>query len=135
LLGPDIAVLGQTPVSQEGAGLGTPSVWRVSKEGDETEEELRARAQALVNENSFRIRATGELDGSLYGHVLKAGRVVSIDGTGARYGGLYYVDKVVHTFMPDGYRQQFELIRNAVGETESAGGPLSAATSALSAVF
>jgi phage protein D len=135
LLEPDVAVLGQTPVSQEGAGLGTPSVWRVSKEGDETEEELRARAQALVNENSFRIRATGELDGSLYGHVLKAGRVVSIDGTGARYGGLYYVDKVVHTFMPDGYRQQFELIRNAVGETESAGGPLSAATSALSAVF
>ena len=80
----------------EGADLGTPSVWRVTKEGDETEEELRARAQALVNENSFKLRATGELDGSLYGHVLKVGRTVTVDGAGARYGGLYYADKVVH---------------------------------------
>lgn len=134
-IAPDAAALGQTRVAEEGAGLGTPSVWRVSKEGDETEEELRARAQALVNENSFRIRANGELNGSLYGHVLKAGRVVSIDGTGARYGGLYYVDKVVHNFAPEGYRQQFELIRNAVGETDSASGALSAASSAISAVF
>jgi hypothetical protein len=134
-LEPDVAVLGRTPVAEEGTGLGTPSVWRVSREGDETEEELRARARALVNDNSFRIRATGELDGSLYGHVLKPGRTVTIDGTGGRYGGLYYVDKVVHTFMLTGYRQQFELIRNAVGETETPGGPLSAASSALSAVF
>lgn len=134
-VGPDVAVLGSSPVAEEGAGLGTPSVWRVSKEGDETEEELRARAQALVNESSFRIRATGELDGSLYGHVLKAGRTVPLDGTGARYGGLYYVDKVVHNFQPDGYRQQFELIRNATGETDSPLGPLSAAASTISALF
>ena len=134
-IAPDAAALGQTRVAEEGAGLGTPSVWRVSREGDETEEELRARAQALVNENSFRIRATGELDGSLYGHVLKAGLVVPIDGTGVRYGGLYYVDTVVHNFAPAGYRQQFELIRNAVGETDSASGALSAATSAIAAVF
>lgn len=132
---PDVAALGQTKVAEEGAGLGTPSVWRVSKEGDETEEELRARTQALVNENSFRIMATGELDGSLYGHVLKAGGVVPIDGTGGRYGGLYYVDKVVHNFLPDGYRQQFELMRNATGETDSPSGALSAATSAISAIF
>lgn len=132
---PDVAALGQTRVAEEGAGLGTPSVWRVSKEGDETEEELRARAQALVNENSFRIRATGELDGSLYGHVLKAGMLVPIDGTGGRYGGLYFVDKVVHDFSPEGYRQQFELMRNATGETDGPLGALSAAASAISAVF
>ncbi len=134
-LGPDVPALGQKPVAEEGAGLGAPSVWRVSKEGDETEEELRARAQALVNESSFRIRANGELDGSLYRHVLKAGRMVPIDGTGGRYGGLYYVDKVVHNFLPDSYRQQFELMRNATGETDAPAGPLSAATSAISALF
>lgn len=134
-VGPDVPALGKTPVAEEGAGLGTRSVWRVSKEGDETEEELRARTQALVNESSFRIRATGELDGSLYGHVLKAGRTVPLDGTGARYGGLYYVDKVVHNFMPEGYRQQFELIRNATGEADSPLGPLSAAASTISALF
>jgi len=132
---PDVPPLGTTPVADEGARLGTPSVWRVSKEGDETEEELRARAQALVNENSFRIRAIGELDGSLYGHVLKVGRTVSIDGTGGRYGGVYFVDKVVHTFLPEGYRQQFELMRNATGETDGPIGALSAASSAISAVF
>ncbi len=132
---PDVATLGSTPVASEGSALGTPSVWRVSKEGDETEEELRARAQALVNENSFRIRATGELDGSLYGHVLQAGRVVPIDGTGSRYGGLYFVDKVVHNFTTEGYRQQFELMRNATGETDALQGALSAASSSIASVF
>jgi phage protein D len=132
---PDVPALGSSPVAEEGSGLGTPSVWRVTKEGDETEEELRARAQALVNENSFRIRATGEIDGSLYGHVLKPGLMVSIDGTGGRYGGLYYVDKVVHTFTIEGYRQQFELMRNAVGETDGPLSALSAAGSALASVF
>ncbi len=132
---PDVPALGQSPVADEGASLGTPSVWRVSKEGDETEEELRARAQALVNENSFRIRANGELNGSLYGHVLKVGRTVTIDGTGGRYGGLYFVDKVVHIFTPEDYQQQFELIRNATGETDGPLGALSAAASAISAVF
>ena len=132
---PDVPALGQSPVADEGASLGTPSVWRVSKEGDETEEELRARAQALVNENSFRIRANGELDGSLYGHVLKVGRTVTIDGTGGRYGGLYFVDKVVHHFTTEGYQEQFGLIRNATGETDGPLGALSAAASAISAVF
>ncbi len=131
----DVPALGTTPVAEEGAALGTPSVWRVSKEGDETEEELRARAQALVNEHSFRIRANGEIDGSLYGHVLRAGKTVTIDGTGARYGGTYFADKVVHRFSPDGYRQQFELMRNATGEDSAVLGPLASASSAIASVF
>ncbi len=132
---PDVPALGATPVADEGAALGTPSVWRVSKEGDETEEELRTRAQALVNEHSFRIRANGEIDGSLYGHVLRAGKTVTVDGTGSRYGGTYFADKVVHRFSPDGYRQQFELMRNATGEESGPLGPLSSAASAIASVF
>lgn len=132
---PDVPALGATPVADEGAALGTPSVWRVSKEGDETEEELRARAQALVNEHSFRIRAHGEIDGSLYGHVLRPGKTVTVDGTGARYGGIYFADKVVHRFSPDGYQQQFELMRNATGEESGPLGPLSSAASAIASVF
>lgn len=134
-LSPDLPALGRTPVAEEGASLGTPSVWRISREGDETEEELRARAQALVNEHSFRIRANGEIDGSLYGHVLRVGRTVALDGTGDRYGGLYFVDKVAHRFTPDGYSQQFELMRNATGETGGPLGPLSSAASAIASVF
>lgn len=134
-ISPDALSLGHSRVAVEGSNLGTPSQWRVSREGDETEEELRSRAQALVNDNSFRIRASGELDGSLYGHVLKAGHVVTIDGTGERYGGLYYVDNVAHTFQQEGYRQQFELIRNAIGETSGVSGALASSTSAISSLF
>jgi phage protein D len=134
-LTPDLPVLGDTPAGSEGADLGTPSVWRVTKEGDETEEELRARAQALVNDNSFKIRGNGELDGSLYGHVLEVGRTVVVDGAGGRYGGLYYVEQVVHRFTPEGYRQVFELSRNGTGETAGASGPISAAASAIAGLF
>ncbi len=134
-LAPDEPPLGQVPAAKEGAGLGTASVWRISKEGDETEEELRARAQAAVNENSFKIRATGELDGSLYGRVLQVARTVSIDGTGGRYGGTYYVDKVTHSFSPQGYIQQFELIRNATGEMSGPLGRSNAIGSAISSLF
>ncbi|WP_096785433.1 phage late control D family protein [Rhodobacter sp. CZR27] len=133
---PDLPLLGTTAVADEGAGLGTPAIARLSREGDETEEETRARAQALVNEASFRIRATGELDGTLYGHVLQVGLPVRVDGAGERNGGLYYVDKVSHAFTPDGYRQRFELIRNATGDSDSLGGaPLSKALSAIAGLF
>jgi hypothetical protein len=113
-----------------------PSLWRVKKEGDETEEEMRERAQGLANENAFKVIATGELDGALYGHVLLPGLLVSVDGTGARNGGIYYVDTVAHQFTPDGYRQQFQLIRNATGETDSVGAPpLNSVVSAISSLF
>ena len=133
---PDQPLLGATAAAEEGAGLGTDSVWRLSKDGDEPEETTRAKAQALANENSFKVRATGELDGTLYGHVLKPGLLVSVDGVGTRNGGLYYVDKVTHKFTPDGYRQTFELMRNATGETDALGAaPLSGALSAISSLF
>lgn len=133
---PDQPLLGTEAVAEEGAGLGTPSIWRISREGDEPEEATRARAQAAANENSFKIRATGELDGTLYGRVLRAGHLVRVDGTGTRNGGFYYVDKVAHSFTPDGYRQKFELIRNATGDSNSLGAaPLSSALSAISSLF
>ncbi len=133
---PDLPLLGTHAVAEEGADLGTPSIWRLSREGDEPEESTRSRAQAAANENSFKIRATGELDGALYGHVLRAGRLVRVDGTGTRNGGLYYVDRVTHSFTPDGYRQKFELIRNATGESDRLGSaPLSSALSAIGNLF
>jgi len=133
---PDEQLLGSTEVAAEGAALGTPSLWRISREGDEPEEATRARAQAAANDNSFKIRAIGELDGTLYGHVLRVGKLVRVDGTGERNGGLYYTDKVTHAFTPDGYRQRFELIRNATGDADALGQPpLSTALSAISGLF
>lgn len=133
---PDQPLLAAAAAAEEGSDLGTPSIWRISREGDEPEEVTRIRAQAAANENSFKIRATGELDGTLYGHVLHVGRLVRVDGTGTRNGGLYYVDKITHAFTPDGYRQRFELIRNATGDADSLGvAPLSSAISAISSLF
>ncbi|MBK0327768.1 hypothetical protein I5535_10735 [Rhodobacteraceae bacterium F11138] len=133
---PNLPVLGTTAAAEEGAGLGTPSIWRISREGDEPEEVTRARAQAAANDNSFKIRATGELDGTLYGHVLRIGALVRVDGTGERNGGLYYTDKITHVFATDGYRQRFELIRNGTGDSDSPGAPpLSSAISAISSLF
>jgi hypothetical protein len=136
IVGPDEPLLGTTAAAAEGADLGTPSLQRLSKEGDEPEEATRARAQAVANDAAFRIRATGELDGTLYGHVLQVGKLVRVDGTGSRNGGLYYTDKVTHAFTPDGYRQRFELMRNATGESDSLGSaPLSGVLSAISGLF
>lgn len=133
---PNLPVLGTTAAAEEGSGLGTPSVWRISREGDEPEEVTRARAQAAANDNSFKIRATGELDGTMYGHVLRVGALVRVDGTGERNGGLYYTDKVTHVFTTDGYRQRFELIRNGTGDSDTPGAaPLSSAMSAIAGLF
>jgi phage protein D len=131
---PDLRALGKTRASREGEGL-EPYVWRLSRSGDETPEETRARAQALANANEMKVRAVGELDGSLYGHVLWIGRTVKVDGTGGRYDGLYYVDKVAHRLDVKGYVQRFELMRNATGNIETAAGSPGQTASAIGGLF
>ncbi len=111
---PDLPLMGPTPATA-GDGL-REFVWRLSRESGSDRNETAARAQAKANEQSMKIRASGELDGSRYGHVLRVGEPVPVDGIGERYGGVYYVDKVSHRFTVDGYRQSFELMRNAYGD-------------------
>ena len=124
---PDLELLGTTPATSADSGLGD-FVWRLSRSGESTPEEAAARALAKANENAMKITATGELDGTLYGHVLRVGEPVGVDGIGQRYGGIYYVDTVNHRFDIDGYRQTFTLLRNAYGDNleSSGGGVLSA---------
>jgi phage protein D len=123
---PDLELLGTTPATSADSGLGD-FVWRLSRAGESTPEEAAARALAKANENAMKITATGELDGTLYGHVLRVGEPVGVDGIGQRYGGIYYVDTVDHRFDMAGYRQTFTLLRNAYGDNlESSGGVLSA---------
>jgi hypothetical protein len=99
----------------------------MERQGSPSADELRARAQRLANEQSLRVKAEGELDGSLYGHVLRVGEPVGVDGVGDWLQGVYYVDKVKHHFSLDGYRQSFTLLRNAYGDNlESASNPLAA---------
>lgn len=114
-LKPNLTLLGKKAASSVGAGL-TPFVWQTQRPAGGTLEEARARAQAKANENAWKITAEGELDGSLYGHVLLTHKTVGVYGVGQTHSGLYYVDTVSHTFDQNGYRQSFKLLRNATGQ-------------------
>jgi len=118
---PDLPLLGTTRADSSASGL-DDFTWRLSREGGGSEEQLRQQAQRMANEASMRVHAEGELDGSLYGHVLLVGLPVGVDGVGDWLGGTYYVDKVTHRFTTEGYRQSFELLRNAYGDDLESGG-------------
>jgi phage protein D len=112
---PNIVLLG--PESAAGGGPGLPDfVWRLRRTGTNDEAELNARAQAKANDLAMRVKVGGELDGTLYAHVLQVGKLVPVDGVGSQFNGLYYVDTVSHHFSVDGYRQSFKLMRNAYGD-------------------
>jgi hypothetical protein len=133
---PDLPLLGRERAGNLQAGL-TPFLWRMSGESgnaDADEQRLRAKAQAKANEaDMHKIQAEGELDGTLYGHVLLAGLPVGVDGVGPRQSGTYYVDTVTHVFNAQGYRQRFKLLRNAWGDNLASlpsPGPLAAVMAA-----
>lgn len=77
--------------------------------------ELQTAAQALVDRSSWAITAEGEVNTIAYGDVLRAKRPVLVRGAGRQFSGIYYVERVLHTFTGDGYTQQFSLRRNASG--------------------
>ena len=117
---PDLASLGTESAEAGGDGL-KDFTWFLTHEGAFDEDELTARAQRRVNDFAMRVRAEGELDGTMYGHVLLPGLPVAVDGPGEWLGGVYYVDRVSHRFNLDGYRQQIRLLRNAYGDNLDAG--------------
>jgi len=115
IIEPNLHLLGTEAADSSASGL-REFTWRLTRQGDANEETLVARAQAKANELAMKVRAEGELDGSLYGHVLRVGEPVGVDGTGEWLGGTYYVCRVSHRFTLDGYRQSFTLLRNAYGD-------------------
>lgn len=114
-VGPNLHLLGTTAANSETQGL-PDFEWVMQQPNGATEAEVQSRAQAKANENAWKVKAEGELDGALYGHVLLTHDTVEVDGTGLQYGGRYYVDEVSHKFSLEGYRQAFKLLRNALGE-------------------
>ena len=116
----DLSLLGSESTDSSGRGL-NDFTWRMTRQGGMSETEWLARAQKKANELSLKVKGEGELDGSLYGHVLRVGEPVGVDGVGERYGGIYYVDTVRHQFNMEGYRQAFTLLRNAYGDNLGSG--------------
>jgi phage protein D len=79
--------------------------------------ELQAYAQAVVDQSAMAIKAEGELNTIAYGSLLHAKRLVAVRGAGRQFSGIYYVERVLHTFGGEGYKQRFSLRRNALGLT------------------
>lgn len=102
--------LGRGPVAAD-----RPRKVLLSGTGLAKAEELRGYAQAVADELSFAVRAEGELNAVAYGGVLRAKAPVLVRGAGKLFSGLYYVERVLHTFTGDGYVQKFTLKRNALG--------------------
>lgn len=116
----DLPLMGTESADSSSSGLNDFS-WRMSREGGADQEVQRAAAQKKANELAMKVKAEGELDGSLYGHVLRVAEPVGVDGVGDWMGGVYYVDSVTHRFSNDGYTQNFKLLRNAFGDNLQAG--------------
>lgn len=89
----------------------------VSQSGLHDAGELQRLAAAVVDRSAFAITAEGELNTLAYGGILRAKRPVLVRGAGQRFSGLYYVERVLHSFTGRGYRQLFKLRRNALGLT------------------
>ncbi|MDD9717747.1 hypothetical protein PVW48_13390 [Dinoroseobacter sp. PD6] len=114
-LAPNLDALGPEPASSV-AALDDGFVWKIRKEGESDAAKAETLAQEKANANAMKISGKGVLDGALYGHVLLTGLPVGVDGVGNRHSGIWYVDRVRHVFDTTGYRQEFELQRNAYGD-------------------
>jgi len=94
-----------------------------ARERDEDDEEAdtaadvfpvtAAKALAQASRNAEIISASGALDVTRYGEVLRARRLVEVQGAGHLHSGLYYVDSVTSTLKPGSFKQNFRMTRNA----------------------
>lgn len=75
-----------------------------------------SQAQAITDASlSEVVTATGELDASAYGDLLRARALVGLRGAGLKHDGLYYVKQVTHQIARGQYRQRFTLTREGLG--------------------
>jgi hypothetical protein len=80
-------------------------------------EEMRVKAQKLMDDSSDVVLVSGELDSMRYGEILRARHTVVLRGVGESYNGLYHVKTVTHTIRRGLYKQKFILSREGLGTT------------------
>jgi hypothetical protein len=74
-----------------------------------------ARAQAATNQSADVLTASGALDVSRYGNILRARRLVGVRGAGWLLDGFYYVKRVTHSIKKGQYKQNFAIAREGFG--------------------
>lgn len=79
--------------------------------------ELQTLAQAVVDRSAYAITAEGVVNAAVIGQVLRAKQPVLVRGAGLQFSGQYYVHRVLHRFVNNGYQQHVTLKRNAAGLT------------------
>jgi len=72
------------------------------------------RAIGIGLASSEAIGASGALDVTRYGHVLRSRMLVGVRGAGLAYDGMYYVDRVSHKIRRGQYKQDFSLSRDGL---------------------
>jgi hypothetical protein len=72
---------------------------------------------AYAAKSAEAVRATGSLDVSRYGEILKARSLVGVRGAGPAFDGLFYVAQVKHQIKRGEYKQDFVLTRNGLIST------------------
>lgn len=105
------------PLVPQPAWMTQPRV-RVRQQRDSGLDTMQAftRAQATTDASNDRVvTASGELDASRYGALLRPRGLVGLRGAGFTYDGLYYVQQVNHTLERGSYTQAFTLTREGTG--------------------
>jgi hypothetical protein len=74
-------------------------------------------AQAETDKSTDAVKATGTLDGTRYGGVLRARKLVGLRGLGYMHDGFYYVKNVTHMLKKGEYKQEFTVVREGLGST------------------
>jgi hypothetical protein len=77
--------------------------------------ELQRRSTSVLCEAGWFVRCEGEADVAKLGTVLRAARVVEVDGAGSLHSGKYLVWSVRHRIVGDSHTMKFVLVRNSVG--------------------
>ncbi|MEN8177716.1 MAG: hypothetical protein ABFS39_03770 [Pseudomonadota bacterium] len=114
---PELQLFGSRSADSSDRGL-DDFEWCLPPGDGNNQQTAEASAQGQAEERSFKLKASGRLDGTAYGGLLLPGSVVEVGGTGQN-NGKWYVDRTVHIFDSSGYHVDFELIRNAAAGDET----------------
>lgn len=82
--------------------------------------DLRARAEGVLAESDWFVRARCETSAETLGAIARPGMLAEVVGAGSRHSGTYLVAAVTHAIDDVAHRMTIELWRNAWGGT---GGP------------